>query len=259
MNQAEHAYAAVEDQLRGTAFAHIRFVESTGSTNDDAAALLGDERASGLTIVASHQTRGAGRKGRAWIAQPGTALLMTTIFPESMPTENLWTAPFGVAICVRKALSNNGIDTDLQWPNDLLLDGKKLGGILCVSRVVGKRAHVAAGVGINLRRTEAAADEIDPPPAFCDDVVQVDASKLLRDILLAYQTSHVVLQLPQRVARVWERDAGIPGKRYRILKDGESTPIEVTALVLATGGGLFVAHDDGQREVISLADARALR
>jgi BirA family biotin operon repressor/biotin-[acetyl-CoA-carboxylase] ligase len=225
----------------------------------DAALLLGDPAAYGTTIVAEHQTSGAGRKGRSWLAQPGTSLLMTSILPRSIPAANLWIVPFGVAIAVRRALHNNGIRAGLHWPNDLLVDGKKVAGILCVSRIVGDRAWVAAGVGINVHRTPEAAEGIEPAPAFCDDFAPVERRLLLRDILLNYDVWNSALDMPQRVARVWERQAGLPGTRYRILKDEASTPIEVTALSLATGGGLVVHHDDGTRETISLADARALR
>jgi BirA family biotin operon repressor/biotin-[acetyl-CoA-carboxylase] ligase len=260
MPLGQQPYAAVRQALRGTRFSDIRYVESTGSTNADAAPLLGDESAYGATFVADVQTQGAGRKGRSWIAEPGSSLLMTTILPRSMPASHLWVVPFGVAICVRRALMLNGVPTKLQWPNDLLLDGKKIAGILCISRVVGDRAWVAAGVGINIHRTPSATTEIVPPPAFADDANRdIDRERLLHDILLNYDVWEDTLEMPPRIARVWERQAGLPGEPYRILKDGTTEPVDVTALSLVTGGGLLVQHADGTRETISLADARALR
>jgi BirA family biotin operon repressor/biotin-[acetyl-CoA-carboxylase] ligase len=258
MEQSEHPYGGVSRDLQGTAFAAIRYVRETGSTNDDAAALLGDPAAYGLTIVAEHQTKGAGRKGRSWISPAGTSLLFTTILPQNVPPSTLWIAPFGAAIAVRRALRLHGVPAELKWPNDLLLNDKKLAGILCVTRVIGERAWIAAGVGINIRRTPEAAESIQPPPAFCDDAVVVDRAALLRDILLNYDVWSSMLELPPRIARVWERQAGLPGKRYRILKDGETEPFEATAIGLANGGGLIVERN-GQREVISMADASALR
>jgi BirA family biotin operon repressor/biotin-[acetyl-CoA-carboxylase] ligase len=260
MPAGQHPYAAVSQELRGTRFSDIRYVESTGSTNADAAPLLSDESAYGTTFVADVQTHGAGRKGRSWIAESGSSLLMTTILPRSMPSSHLWVVPFGVAICVRRALVLNGVQAELQWPNDLLVDGKKIGGILCISRVVGDRAWVAAGVGINVHRTSNADAEISPPPAFANDVAPgINRAQLLRDILLNYEVWEDTIDMPPRIARVWERQAGLPGKPYRILKDGASEPVNVTAISLVNGGGLLVQHDDGTRETISLADARALR
>lgn len=260
MAAASDPYASLADELRGTSFSRIRYVESTASTNDDAAALLGEAAALGTTFVADYQTRGTGRKGRSWVAAPGTALLATTILPRSMPATNLWIVPFGVAVAVRRALANCGIKAQLHWPNDMLVEDKKIAGILCVSRVVGDRAWVAAGVGINVHRIPGADEGIDPPPAFAGDFIPaIDRVTVLRNILLNYDVWHAQLDMPQRIARVWERQAGLPGVRYRILKDNADEPIEVTALSLHTGGGLVVQHDDGRKETIDLADARALR
>jgi BirA family transcriptional regulator, biotin operon repressor / biotin---[acetyl-CoA-carboxylase] ligase len=256
--EAEHPYARIASELAGTAFSQIRYAEATASTNADASALLGDEGSAGLTIVAEYQTSGAGRKGRSWLAEPGTSLLFTTIVPGTLPAHDLWIVPFWTALAIRRALGACGIDVDLHWPNDLLLADAKLAGILCVSRSSGDRAWVACGVGINVRRG-GAADFIEPPPAFCDDRHAVERADLLRAILLEFDATHAMLANPQRVARLWEIQAGLPGRRYRLRKDDETAPFEATAVALATGGGLVVARDDGVRETISLADARALR
>ena len=79
------AIVAVQAALVGTPFATVRYLAQTGSTNEDAAALLGEPAHAGLTIVADHQTRGAGRKGRTWVAPAGSSLLFTTILPEPLP------------------------------------------------------------------------------------------------------------------------------------------------------------------------------
>ena len=260
MASAENPYAGVARELRGTLFSWIRHLPSTESTNALAAPLLGDENHYGTTFVADYQTAGSGRKGRSWLAARGSSLLMTTILPRTLPAANLWVVPFGVAICVRRALLHNGVRGELHWPNDILIGERKVAGILCVSRVVGDRAWVAAGVGINVYRSGGESERIEPPPAFCDDVnPNIDIETLLRDVLLNYDVWHQQLDMPPRIARVWERQAQLPGKRYRIVKDGDTAPIEATALALANGGGLVVQHDDGTRETISLADARALR
>lgn len=252
-------YASVSRELAGTRFAAIRYVEKTDSTNADAAALLGEERFGGLTIVAEHQRRGAGRKGRAWVAAPQAALLFTTILPRTIEAEKLWLVPFWAALAVRSALSEFGIATVLQWPNDVLLRDRKIAGILCQSSVGGATARVACGVGINVRREPGADAGIDPPPAFCDDVAVVDRAALLREILKSYEMSLAMLADPERVARAWDAAAELPGRRYRIQPDDESQPFESTAEGLEPGGGLCVVGDNGTRQSISLADARVIR
>lgn len=252
-------YAHVGRELAGTAFGTIDYSVETGSTNTDATEHLADERFAGRTFVAEHQTRGSGRKGRSWSSRPGSSLLCTTILPRTVPTRDLWIVPFWAGLAVRKALQSCGVGALLHWPNDLLLEERKVAGVLCASRIVGETAWVACGVGINVCRFPEADAEIEPPPGFCDDVARVDRAELLRAILLDYEATLDALANPQRLARLWEAQAGLPGRRYLLLKDQQATPFEGIALALATGGGLVVSHKDGSCETISLADARALR
>lgn len=254
-----HPYAGVARALASTPFGAIDYRERTGSTNADAADLLGDERFAGRTFVADYQTLGRGRKGRSWSARAGTALLFTTILPRPVAAASLWIVPFWSALAVKEALDERGVETALHWPNDLLLGPRKIAGILCVSRIAGSSAWAGVGVGINVHRQGAAAAEIEPPPAFCDDARPVERPDLLAGVLRAYDRTVNELDDPEGVARRWERAAGLPGRRYRILKDASEAPFEATALRLHDGGGLAVRHDDGRDEVVGLADARALR
>jgi BirA family transcriptional regulator, biotin operon repressor / biotin---[acetyl-CoA-carboxylase] ligase len=251
-------YEEVARALAGGAFASIAYVEETQSTNADAASLLGDERHAGHTIVAEYQGRGAGRKGRTWLAPAGTGLLFTTILPRPVATETLWAVPYWVALVVRAALLDFGVRVTLQWPNDLLLANGKVAGVLCQSSVSGSTARVACGVGINVRRP-GVDPGIVPPPAYCDDVALIERPALLREILERYERALFLLDDPQRVRIEWDRAAALPGPRYRVLLDGESEPFEAVALGLADGGGLQVRRGDGSTQVVSLADARVLR
>ncbi len=241
-------------------FSAIRRVASTGSTNEDMALILGQDEARGLTLVADYQTRGAGRKGRTWIAPPESALLFTIALPDPIRSADLWVVPFWIGLAAHAALADNGIATQLQWPNDVLLQDRKTGGVLCTSRVVGEEAWVACGVGINLSRPQNpdALAGIVPPPAFISDIRELDREELLQAILRRADLSYGDLRSPPKVARAWEGAAGIPGTRYRLLPDGSEEPFEATALALVEGGGLVVDAGDSRR-VIALADARVLR
>lgn len=252
-------YVDVENALAGTPFGSIHYVEETESTNADAAELLANADAAGRTIVAEYQSRGAGRKGRSWRAAAGTGLLFSTILPHAIGAERLWIVPFWVALSVRAALRECGVETTLQWPNDVLLGNRKIAGILCQSSVTGGTARVACGVGINVHRWREADTAIAPPPAFCDDVATVDRRALLRAVLLDYERALPLLERPERVRGVWEAAAELPGRRYRIAPDATQQPFEATAEGIESGGGLRVKRDDGSREVVSLADARVLR
>ncbi len=243
----------------------VERVAETGSTNDDAARLLGDPASGGLVLCADHQRDGYGRRGRAWHAEPGTALLFTAILPRKVASDALWAATFWTALAVADGIeAATGVHVALQWPNDLLMDGRKCCGILCASRIAGDDAWVASGVGINVVRPahSAALATIVPPPAFLADVAKTCTANsrdaILYAILAAFETSLAALDDPYAIARAWERRAALAGTHYRILEDGADEPLDTTALRIGHVGSLVI-DDNGTERAISLADARVVR
>jgi len=259
MDELEHPYARVGSALTGSAFSRILYKENTGSTNDDAARLLGDGAFAGATLVSEYQTAGAGRLGRTWVGQAGSSLLFTTILPNELPAEDLWVTTFWCALALHRALASLAIETDVHWPNDLLIGQRKVAGILCVSRVNGGRAWAACGAGINVHRTPGGDAGIVPPPSYCDDVAPVTRPQVLHATLSAYDELLPLLGDPPAIVRAWEKAAGLPGRRYRIQRDGGEDAFECSALSLDSGGALIVSRDGATTESVSLADARALR
>jgi BirA family transcriptional regulator, biotin operon repressor / biotin---[acetyl-CoA-carboxylase] ligase len=253
--------ARVREALAGTRFADVRAVHETASTNDDAAALLGDPHAEGATLVAEFQTAGRGRKaGRSWLAPAGSALLFTTILPAPVATAALWAVPFWTALAVADGVEEAcGVRLDLRWPNDLDLGARKAGGILCISRVLGSEAFPACGVGLNVRRPDAAAlAAIVPPPAFLSDAApRVERETVLAAILGAMDGLLDVLDRPLEVARAWDERAALRGRPYRLRLDADGSILAGTALRLDPEGGLVMLAD-GRERVVHLADARVL-
>jgi BirA family biotin operon repressor/biotin-[acetyl-CoA-carboxylase] ligase len=250
--------------LRETRF-HLVWRAQTESTNDDAAALLGDAAAAGSIIAADYQARGRGRHARAWVARPGSSLLCTTILPEPIAASSLWAVPFWCALAVADAVEETtGLRLALQWPNDLLLEGRKCCGILSVSRVQGANAFVACGTGINVVRpgdpgAEAELRALDPQPAFLSDsAAGVRREPILVALARRYEAQLGLLDDPAAVARRWELRANLHGTTYRILRDGEAAPFEALARRIAPDGALIVSRA-GREEQIGLADARVLR
>ncbi len=141
---------------------HVTHVTDTGSTNDDllAAAVTGAPDRS--VLVADHQRAGRGRLDRRWEAPPGANLLVSILFrtvPDP-PGELVRRVALAAAEAGRRS---TGADVRLKWPNDLLLDGRKLGGILTQHRHVrhvrhgrarqgegGSGAVVVVGLGLNV-------------------------------------------------------------------------------------------------------------
>jgi BirA family biotin operon repressor/biotin-[acetyl-CoA-carboxylase] ligase len=240
----------------------IRAYPQTDSTNDDAASLLGETGTGGCVLLADYQRAGRGRRARAWVAPPGSSLLFTTLLPRTVASEALWAVTFWTALAVVAGIeAASGLRADLQWPNDILLAGRKVCGILCVSRVLGAHAWVGCGTGVNVYRPghDPALAEIAPPPAFLSDYVRdLERGSVLDAILAAYATSLDALDDPQAIARAWETRANLDGTPYRLLLDGTQTPFTATARRIANDGALVV-ESDGVERVASLADARVIR
>src|SRR5688500_9752782 len=130
-------------------FADIRWFAELDSTNRLAAALARAGAPDGVVVGADHQTAGRGRRGRTWDSRPGASLLVSVVL---RPAPALVTLAAGVA-AAEACEAVAGVAVELKWPNDLLVDGAKLGGIL--SELVGHAAVV--GLGLNLKWAPAGA------------------------------------------------------------------------------------------------------
>jgi len=253
--------AHVRAALAATRFADVRYQARTGSTNDDATPLLAQSEAAGTTLVADEQTAGRGRKaGRAWIAPPGSGLLFTTILPHTLPATSLWAVPFWVALAVADGIGQAcGAHLDLRWPNDGFIAGRKVLGILCISRVAGDVAHVGCGIGVNVLRPPAATlAAIEPPPAFLSDVRPgVNREDVFTEVMLAFERRLPALSAPDTIARTYEERAALAGARYRVRIDLDGEEVDGIARGLGPDGTLRLERD-GTERLVSLADVRRL-
>jgi len=120
----------------------------------------------GTAILAEHQSAGRGRRGRHWHSPAGGNLYMSLGWRFRQSPAGLGCLPLVVALSAAQALTRSGLERHrVKWPNDLLLDGKKLGGCLVeVQGGVREPCHAVIGVGINIRMPSAeAAPEINQP------------------------------------------------------------------------------------------------
>lgn len=157
------------------------------STNDEAKAAARGGAAHGATWVAESQTAGRGRQGRAWLSPPGENLLFSVlvrapIAPHRVPQTAL---AAGLAVHAAVAVASTPARVRIKWPNDVLVDDKKIAGILVEAVTTGSRVDaLVVGVGINVHtRTfpETIADR-----ATSVDLVSgatADRAKILVDVL----------------------------------------------------------------------------
>jgi BirA family biotin operon repressor/biotin-[acetyl-CoA-carboxylase] ligase len=220
----------------------VRRVERCGSTN----AVLLAEGKPDVLLAAEEQTAGRGRRGRRWYSVPGadvTFSLSTTI-----------TRPVGglslvAGVAAARALRALGVaQAALKWPNDLVVDGAKLGGILVETR--GSLAVV--GIGINCRRDSALEARLRRPLASLDQFIPVDRNRVIERVagsllekLATFQAHGLAALLSE-----WERMDAHAGKRLRVrLADGRV--LTGLARGLDSDGGLRLQTRSGLRAVRS--------
>ncbi len=222
--------------------ADVRWQEVTGSTNQVALAMAADGAHEWSIAAAGHQTAGRGRLGRTWEDEPGSALMCSLVLrPTALDPQNGgWIPLMAGAALAQACRSLTGADIRCKWPNDLLLDGAKLGGVLVESQVVDERLTVAVvGTGLNL----AAPEGVEGAGGLGTDV---DPEALL----IAYLRELVGLYHPagagfgSAVSERWHALSATIGRDVRAKTLG-GREIRGTATGLDPHGGLVLETDIG--------------
>lgn len=166
----------------------VLWLSETGSTNDEAIERARQGAAQGLVVGADRQRAGRGRRGRPWLAEAGHALLVSALLRPQVPPVDAGLLPIVVAVGVAEAL---GSGAGIVWPNDLLIGGRKVAGILCeMSADQEGVAWAVAGIGVNVRSAPALDDARWPPGALSDVGAPPARADLLVDLLASLGRRH---------------------------------------------------------------------
>lgn|GEM_PF-88759 len=142
--------AEVAPLLSSDFWTHVEGREETGSTNDDARTLAEQGACEGTVVLAARQTRGRGRFRRTW-ESPAGGIYFSAVLRPAVPMSDLAPLPLVIALGTARGLAKTGAEPGLKWPNDILLCGRKVAGILLeVSGQPDRIDWVIAGVGINV-------------------------------------------------------------------------------------------------------------
>jgi BirA family transcriptional regulator, biotin operon repressor / biotin---[acetyl-CoA-carboxylase] ligase len=239
-------------RLVGTRFTDVRWFTTIDSTNRY---LLEAARAGapeGMVAVADEQTAGRGRLGRSWIAPPGASLLVSTVLrPELAPEAlSLVTMAAGLA-CIAAVRDLGGIEAGLKWPNDVVVDDRKLAGILAEKD--GDAVVVGMGCNVQWDTFPAELASIATACNRCTDRV-ITREQLLAAWLVAFDARLAALDgvIEEAIAQ-----SATLGRRVRVeVPDGS---YDADAVSLTAHGHLVVQTDDGTETAISSADVIHLR
>ncbi len=197
----------------------IRYVESVSSTQDVVReeALGGADE--GLLVLADLQTAGRGRAGRSWWAPWGTAVLSSLLLRPVLPPERLSYVGMIAGLAVVDALRSVGsISACLKWPNDVLVQGKKVAGILVEVLWEGTQVHsVILGVGINVRgHIPADLPFAQEATTLHDAGYEVAREDLIISYILALEQYYNRVTAGWSPVRAWTRRLHTLGKRVRV-------------------------------------------
>lgn len=244
---------------RGLSEVTVFHRRTTGSTNDDARQLVASrlplvENATAI-VIAETQTSGRGRGTNSWSSPPGSIAFTLTV--PGVPVSRLGVLPLGVGACVATAIRNLGGGAAVKWPNDVLIDGLKVCGILCESSLFGAVARVFVGIGINVA---AFGEEGGPPRSttLASHGLAVDRPSLVADIterVLAFirdaASNHDVVAHWKTLAAPWW------GEEVDLI-DGEVRR-RVTLLDVNPEGQLVVRDESGVVRSLVAGEVRKLK
>jgi len=231
----------------------VEVVPETPSTNAVVSARAREGTAEGLVVTTEHQTAGRGRLDRGWEMPPRAAIAVSVLLRPDVPAERWPWLPLMAGVAVVETVRELGCDAGLKWPNDVLVRGRKLCGIL-VERVegsAGSKPGAAAVVGIGLN-TSLSADELPVPTATSlaiESGAPVDRTEVLATLLAHLGTAYDAWrERPDELAAAYGRLSVTVGERVRAELPGGSALVG-QATGIDPWGRLEVRPDQGGESV----------
>jgi BirA family biotin operon repressor/biotin-[acetyl-CoA-carboxylase] ligase len=223
-------------------------IETTMTRGEE---LIREGTADGTAVVADHQTAGRGRRGRSWgLGGPGTGLLASWLLRVETTVAPLVTVLASVAML--RAAATLGVEKlSLKWPNDLLLDGRKAGGVLAISvRDSSGADWLDLGTGIDVHTRDHPEEVRTAVTSFARDGYDIDRLALLARLAVELEGIVDADDTARRAALdEWRRASATLGHRVRV-EEGART-FEADAVDLDDDGALLVRSGGGVERVVA--------
>jgi len=202
---------AVSPGLNTSVFGKVGYVyyDETDSTNIRAQALACSGYPEGTVVVAERQTSGRGRRGRSWYSPAGQGIYMTIILRPDLPWQHISRVSLLAAVAVAETLEEElGLPAGIKWPNDVLINGRKICGILSEAAVSMEGIqYIVTGIGININNPPREFPEdfrTDPTSVLAEKKQSVSRVRILQ-VLLARLESYYYQALEGRFAEILEK------------------------------------------------------
>ena len=144
---------------------NIIFVDSTPSTNTEAWRIISKGASSGI-VITDQQLNGKGQRGRKWVFQAEKSVAFSFFSNHDIDSNKIGYLPILSGLAVSNALTKLNVSSQLKWPNDIIVNGKKIGGILCESTIRKKSSrNIVIGIGMNINQDENDVQNLNIPNA----------------------------------------------------------------------------------------------
>ncbi len=240
----------------------LRF-ESLPSTNVEAARRVQEGAPEGVCVVAAEQTAGRGRLQRNWVSPKNAGLYFSIILRPKMDQSTWPLLSLMAAVAVHDALLDScHLETDIKWPNDVLVDEKKLCGILTETVETSSGRSAVVGIGINLT-SNSFPSELDRVATSIEAATgeKPDGEALLNALVHALAGQYQVLQEPSGpeaiISRWSTHSTYVEGKRIQVTDSNET--FAGTTRGLERDGALRVETETGEIQIVRAGDVTAVR
>jgi len=133
---------------------NIEYYNRLDSTNTEAWELVEESNNHGTIVITENQTKGRGQKTKTWRMVPGKSLVFSLILAKNYSINHSGLISLSVGLALVESLNKRGLEAKLKWPNDLFMKGKKIGGILCETKIDNSKIKtMVIGVGVNVNES----------------------------------------------------------------------------------------------------------
>jgi len=252
----------LKTKLIGKAIISYKKVDST---NDSAYALAEKGIAEGTVVVAEEQTKGKGRHGRKWESPPKSGVYMSCVIRPEMAPNEIAKITLLAAVAVAKAIRRfTGLEAMIKWPNDILINGRKICGILTEMKAEQDFIDfIILGIGVNIntpiawlpKGASSLKEELNRPPKN-ENISRVG---LVKKILESLEEEYSRLRTKgfRPIIEDWRGLSALPGLKIKVLLPNRT--IEGEAHDIDSDGSLMVRLDSGVIEKVSSGDVVMLR
>lgn len=231
----------------------IEHFDTISSTNDYAKSIA-SESLDGTIIISEEQTKGKGRLGRQWHSKISEGIWMSAILK---PNISPYKAPFITLIAgasIVSALNKLGVNSQIKWPNDIIINNKKVAGILTeLSAEIERINYIVLGIGINVKTMEFSQEISEIATSLYKENYRISRVDIVRSIIVEFEKlylDYINKGLKESTLEICRKYSAIIGKEIYILQ-GDSKEL-VKCIDINDQGNLVIKdNSDKTREIMS--------